>query len=272
MSTPNLSKAAAFYAAKGWRVFPCTPRDKTPLTTNGVKDASSDAATVEAWWVQWPDANIGLATGQASGVVVVDVDEQIGEAALQLLGGKAEPTLSAKTGKGTHVFFAAPETALRNRVRFKPGLDLRADDGYVLVAPSVHPSGARYMWLNWGTPPITMPPELFAAAQAGNGAPAPELPERIPEGQRNGWLTSLAGTMRRRGACEEAILAALLVENRRCMPPLEGDEVQTIARSVARYAPAVRPAHPADKSPGSLMARYRAGVARLATEKGGRHG
>jgi hypothetical protein len=49
----------------------------------------------------------------------------------------------------------------------------------------------------------------------------------------------LAGTMRRRGANEEAIAAALLVENRlRCDPPLSDEEIRRIAASIARYSPA----------------------------------
>ena len=65
---------------------------------------------------------------------------------------------------------------------------------------------------------------------------APEAP--IRQGERNGTLTSLAGSMRRRGMSERAILAALLEENRRrCSPPLEDAEVEQIAASVAKYSP-----------------------------------
>lgn len=61
----------------------------------------------------------------------------------------------------------------------------------------------------------------------------------IVEGGRNNVLTSLAGTMRRRGMSPEAIEQALLAENRaRCEPPLSEREVADIARSVSRYAPA----------------------------------
>ena len=60
----------------------------------------------------------------------------------------------------------------------------------------------------------------------------------ILTGQRNTVLASLAGTMRRRGMSGAAIGAALAAENSaRCHPPLVADEVQRIARSVARYAP-----------------------------------
>jgi hypothetical protein len=64
------------------------------------------------------------------------------------------------------------------------------------------------------------------------------LPDTISEGERNSTLTSLAGSMRRRGATEESIAAALLVENQaRCQPPLPEQEVRAIAKSISKYPP-----------------------------------
>jgi hypothetical protein len=57
----------------------------------------------------------------------------------------------------------------------------------------------------------------------------------IPAGQRNVTLTSLAGAMRRQGASEATILAALAAENQRCDPPLPDAEIQGIAASIGRY-------------------------------------
>lgn len=60
----------------------------------------------------------------------------------------------------------------------------------------------------------------------------------IYEGDRNRYLTSLAGAMRRKGASAEAIREALLMENEeRCDPPLEDLEVLGIAASISRYDP-----------------------------------
>ena len=66
-------EAALGYAAKGWRVFPLKPREKVPATAHGVKDATTDEATIRGWWGTWPDANVGYATGY--GVAVVDIDD-----------------------------------------------------------------------------------------------------------------------------------------------------------------------------------------------------
>ena len=81
--------------------------------------------------------------------------------------------------------------------------------------------------------------EQGIVAVSRDHAPAAAVPHRIPEGQRNSLLTSLAGTMRRRGLSPEAIEAALLVENeKRCDPPLDSSEVSSICASVGTYAPA----------------------------------
>lgn len=72
----------------------------------------------------------------------------------------------------------------------------------------------------------------------GNGR-KPAVSDAIPAGQRNATLTSLAGTMRRRGMGESGILAALLAENAaKCDPPLAEAEIRRIAHSVAGYEPA----------------------------------
>lgn len=95
-----VARAALDYAAHGWAVFPvhglveghcgcgaadCASPGKHPLTRRGVKDASAEAGVVERWWRRWPQANVALATGGASGVIVIDVDPPAGERSLERL-------------------------------------------------------------------------------------------------------------------------------------------------------------------------------------------
>jgi putative DNA primase/helicase len=121
---------------------------------------------------------------------------------------------------------------------------VKATGGYVVAPPSVGPNGRRYEWIvSPEEADLADPPEWLMAALRRRRfkAPAAAAPvgERIPQGERNKALTSIAGTMRRRGMGEAEILAALEVANaRRCTPPLEADEVAKIAASVARYEPA----------------------------------
>ena len=69
-----LPVAARMFAEAGVPVFPCAPGGKNPLTGHGFHDATADLRQVESWWRRFPAANIGMPTGAASGVVVVDVD------------------------------------------------------------------------------------------------------------------------------------------------------------------------------------------------------
>jgi hypothetical protein len=102
-------EAASQYAGRGWSVLPC--RDKVPLVRNGVHAATRDPATIERWWHTWPQANVAIACGAPSGIVVVDIDapSQVPEL-LDL------QTLTARTPSGgRHLYFRYVE-GIRNRV------------------------------------------------------------------------------------------------------------------------------------------------------------
>jgi hypothetical protein len=240
MKTNELLSAALSYAKRGWLVFPCKPKEKTPATSHGFKDASTDPATIKKWWTRWPEANIAIATGTASGFIVVDADGPEGLESFKGLGGTSPTPMVETPNGGRHFYLKHPKGTVRTFTRKLPGLDLRAGGGYVIAPPSTLGPGKDYAWV---IPPDKEPladprkPLLDLIRTNGKG-PAPKIPERIPEGRRNDTLTSLAGSMCRRGASEAAILAALEVENERCDPPLDKKELWTIAKSISRYSPA----------------------------------
>jgi hypothetical protein len=64
----------------GWHVFPCRVADKKPCTPHGFKDASNDPARVTQLWRQSPGGLVGNATGELSGISVLDVDVKHDEA------------------------------------------------------------------------------------------------------------------------------------------------------------------------------------------------
>ena len=221
------------------------PRSKHPLIKNWPEVATSEVGQISEWWSRWPQANIGLLCGQASGVVVVDVDPRSSGAStwaefLDVQG--PVDTLEAMSGSGgSHHFFQAPEHLLA-KGKLGPGVDLQGERSYLVLAPSIHPCGDPYEWVTEGVPPAPLPGWLLdlwpRTNQRVNGRQsAPPLSVTILRGQRNSSLTSLAGSMRRRGASEGAIVAALLEENGRCVPPLPDVEVRGIAASVAKYTP-----------------------------------
>ncbi len=184
-------------------------------------DATTDPVLIGEWWRRSPAANVGIATGAASGLVVVDVDlPKGGRKSLQALvaaGHQLAPTLTSHTGgRGLHLVYARPSgVAIPNAVGRLPGLahglpgiDLRGDGGYVVAPPSIHASGRRYRWdrrriadLPAWILPRRMSPARAAtfsltggASAYGAGALSRELEavRRLVVGQRNDGLNRAA--------------------------------------------------------------------------------
>lgn len=228
----------------------CRNVGKHPRTMNGYKDATNNAAKITEWWDMWPGANVGVACGP-SGLIVIDIDPRHGgdDSLRDLIAGREWPeTPTVITGGGgTHYYFKAPrDSTIGNSTGLLgPGIDVRAQGGYVVAPPSMHESGRSYEWeaglapgeVKGATAPAWLIEMLSAPGSRGRRA-AEAINDVIPEGHRDQTLTSLAGSMRRRGMSPEGILAALRVENRRCVPPLPERDLERIASSVGRYAPA----------------------------------
>lgn len=163
--------AALAYAGQGWPVVPlfsinvatgactcgrkpgvdCSP-GKHPRTDHGLSDASTDPAAIEAWGKLWPQSNLAMLTGAASGYIVLDVDPKHGglESIKAMLGTDVPgPEWGAvaiqRTGSGGyHLLYRHPDKTLKNRVGLRPGLDIRGDGGYIVVAPSNHATDGVY--------------------------------------------------------------------------------------------------------------------------------
>jgi putative DNA primase/helicase len=153
VAAPALLKAALAYAGRGVPVFPCESGAKRPLTRNGHWDATTDRRAIERWWERWPSANVGLPTGQESGIVVLDVDVEDGGldslARLERVGTPVPKTARTRTGGGgVHIFFRYPGgKEIRNSAGLLgPGLDVRGEGGYVVVPPSQ--TQGPYEWVD----------------------------------------------------------------------------------------------------------------------------
>jgi hypothetical protein len=248
-----LLEAALRYAEMGYRVFPCVPGEKTPLTAHGFHDATTDAGQIERWWTQHPRANVGIAT---KGLLVLDIDGSDNpwpgdpERSVEL----AAAPLALTANGGQHRLFRQP--AGKNwrctESRLAPKVDTRANGGYIVAPPSVLGPDRNYRWApgcGLDDPPdrLPEPPAWLAGLLDGLAAPSPTVAHgvtspaegnAIPEGQRNATLAKLGGAMRRVGMSEAEILAALTrVNGDRCRPPVPAREVERIAASVARYEP-----------------------------------
>jgi len=117
-----------------------------------VKDASTDPETIRGWWDQWPNANVGIATGECSGMDALDVDGDIGAATVARLCGEhgelpAGPKARTGSGGAHYLFKHATGLSVGRDVLGKVSrVDLRGDGGYIVAAPSLHASGGIYLW------------------------------------------------------------------------------------------------------------------------------
>jgi len=226
----------------------CQNAGKHPRTKHGVKDATTDKATILGWWRKWPNANIGIATGARSGIVAVDIDPRHdGNLSFRHLineYGSLPPRPTVATGGGgRHLYFQCPDVPIKSRAAILPGIDVRGERGYVVAPPSRHASGKRYRWGQGRSfsdfEPPALPTWLLRLLEEEPQNTPKTDGQQILSGERNTVLTSLAGAMRRRGATEDEMRVALLKLNQdRCKPPLPDKEVERIVASVSKYASA----------------------------------
>lgn len=147
---------ALTYAALRWRVVPIVPGQKRPSMPDWVNAATTDVELLTQWYAANRDHGVGLVTGEGSGVWALDVDPGHGGddtlATLEATHGRLPATVEAITGGGgRHLLFRWPNLGPNQRLtnsagRLGPGLDVRAQGGQIVVAPTLHPNGRRYQW------------------------------------------------------------------------------------------------------------------------------
>ena len=164
----DMAKRALKLASRGLSVLPmhsaprgrctcpegnaCARPGKHPITRHGVNDATTDDEQIVKWWTEHPDANIGIAAGRESGILVLDIDPRNGgtETLQRLekeLGPLPETVTSNTGGGGEHRIFKYPDFPVRKDSAGKllgPGVDVLSDGCIMVAPPSRHLSGNRY--------------------------------------------------------------------------------------------------------------------------------
>ncbi|MGZ4864859.1 MAG: phage/plasmid primase, P4 family [Halobacteriota archaeon] len=140
-------KAALVYADRGCAVFPLLPNGKAPMTTNGYKDATKDKDQIIRWWEAHPDANIGIATGERSNLLVLDVDtknglngrKQLHELQKQLGLLPSRTRIVNTPSGGRHIYFNLPDELrgipLKNLLA--RGVEIKGNGRYIVAPPSL---------------------------------------------------------------------------------------------------------------------------------------
>ena len=240
----SMKEWALYYAELGLAVFPLAYRNKVPAVEGGCKVATTEKSKIERWWNQNPRYNIGIATGNKSnGLVVIDldVDKNKGIDGYEVLRdwqnkhGELPETWQSITGRGGYHYFYKDTITHSNKVGLYEGVDIRGEGGYIVAPPSVHPNGNTYEW--------EQEPKEYEIAQVDDivndffkGEKQRidsehktnfKVPELIPEGERVDTIVRLIASLRTKGLDDDAIKAAVRVENeKRCNPPLKEKELE----------------------------------------------
>ena len=197
------------YLGLGFSVIPLAPRSKTPLLDwKPYQSRRASESEIREWFTQRPDANLGVVTGAISRICVADLDGPEGLQQAQNLG--LSSMTQSLTGNGKHLWYRNPIVPVQNAVRIYPGIDVRGQNGYVVVPPSVHESGRRYRFLR----PLNIkelqefPKELLKMESSSDTSKAtvgkPEgwiakALEEMKDGNIDNTLTSILGRLRRDG-------------------------------------------------------------------------
>ncbi|MEV6305875.1 bifunctional DNA primase/polymerase [Actinoplanes sp. NPDC051861] len=147
------------------------------LTCHGFYAATTGPARIAAAQQAVPGGLLAIRTGAVSNRVVIDIDPRNGGKVIPEL---MPPTRCARSGSGGwHLHYRHPGGPLAGKLRGHPGIDVKADGGYVVAPPSIHPGTRQpYRWIG-NRAEIEMPPPLIAACRpaepptAGGPSPAP---------------------------------------------------------------------------------------------------
>jgi hypothetical protein len=259
----SLKTAALALAAKGMRVFPLWPGTKEPLIKEWPKRATTDIDVVRGWW-RSGHYNLAIATGEGSGIWVLDVDGDEGRETLATLEeqhgqlpstievttpGKINKKTGAHSGRGLHLYFRYPlGLDIRNAQDRNdlPGLDWRGNGGYVCAPPSLHPDGGNYAWSVDSASKFADAPawllDLVTSESRRGGDSAASTPEQwrtvvneTHEGSRRGnAIARLSGLLLRRFLDPLVALDLVRLFNAaHCVPPLADDDVIRIVTDIA---------------------------------------
>ncbi len=261
------------YVRKGWPVLPlhgtnqgnctcrkpdCGNQGKHPRAMNGVNDATTDETTIKQWWKKWPDANVGIATGEKSVLVVLDIDDRNdGEDSLVQLQtdyGELPNTVESLTsGGGRHLIFQHPGngTKIKNVTNLSgfTGIDIKGDGGYIVAPPSIHLSGKPYNWEmsshpdempiaplpDWLLKLMTTPQPTEGLQESNNFGWVVEALDGVMEGSRDRTCFRLAGHFKAKGLAYDVTLRFLNDWATKCTPPFPENQVTKCVDSAYKY-------------------------------------
>lgn len=237
---PRVIDVVNEYVDLGWSVLPVKPEEKRPYMTNWLQYTKTRASkqTVTGWFSTLSNAGVGVVTGKVSNMVVLDIESDCPYPIEDLL--RRYPTqMYSRTGSGGyHLFYQYPTNVTRvaNRVGIFERADLRTDGGFIVLPPTIHPSGGRYEWIKRGAPGAfpTALLDLRSQPKVQNDGWITEALRGVSEGGRNDACARLAGYFFKKGINSDIVESLLMEWNERNDPPMPVHEVRTTIKSIER--------------------------------------
>lgn len=242
----NTFDVALKYAKKGLKMIPVAPKSKRPILPDWVNASSLEEDTLREWF-DHTENNIGIVTGKASGIIVIDIDssdeidgrQSLAEMEAKMGSFLPETVTSRTQSGGLHLWFRYPNgvETIRGKVGILPKVDTRADGNQVVVYPSIGEKGS-YEWINdpWSTPMATLPKawkqficgefDLDGLARIRIPKRAFTLPEEIHKGERNQKLLSYACSLASKKGTDATLIGGAVreVNATRCKPPITDEK------------------------------------------------
>ena len=277
---PPCLSAALQYAKRGQHVLPlhgivngvctcgsteCSSPGKHPRTLHGLKEATSHHPTIVKWFNQWPNSNVGIATGQGSGFIALDIDPRNGGDdtldALIAEHGSLPNTVEALTGGGgRHILFAYDKRITTSNGKVGPGIDIKSDGGYIVAPPSTHASERQYEWELSSHPDdvaLAIAPAFLMRASPDTttksviespGIDPEEVLEGVAEGARDDTLFRYACRLRSEDRPKTEAVALILAAAGRCDPPFPAKAALQKVNQAYKYPPGHNSADSADSA------------------------
>jgi hypothetical protein len=234
----TLAKEAITLTRLGWGVIPLAPCSKHPLLKwRELQHRKLSEREIVEIFDRNPDANVGVVTGRVSNLLVLDADAPD---VVKKWGVPVTPI--SETARGRHYYFELQSEKIRSATHLADGLDIRAEGGYVVTPPSVHPSGKVYDWVippteaQLAPAPTWLLEMLKKHRKQQNYERISEIVQGVQEGQRNVSATVVAGKLLGCFPEHDWHIAWLLLEawNEKNKPPLPRKELRRVFESIAK--------------------------------------
>lgn len=255
----TLLETAIALAESGIRVFPLVPKAKNPISSRGVKDATTNLDSINTWWKKWPDANIGIAMGKDSGILGLDIDYKDG--ADRDFLKKIPPTIVAVTALGGNHAFFKYDPRIKNGLRLEKGVTVRSDGYYFVGAGSTYVFQEKDFKESGKFIPEGKTSGDYRFCQNGHGskfclwdgeiAELPEWiinfngeikketekksyepPKQVVQGEKYTNFFKFACSLRAKGMDSDEIIAGLISLNERTTPRVSHEDIVNIVKKV----------------------------------------